>query len=194
MSKKITELVAIDAIADADSLVLVDDSTGSTKRATALQVKDYAEPWTYYTKTSDTIAGGPTGTTLIDIPGLSAPLQANTKYEFIIRVIVSATSGTATGIQISLDGPAGTAQVYYFLRGRNTSGNTLTGRGYSSFGNDPGFTASPGTIKNLQEMNGFIITGGTAGNLQPLYASEGASGTINVFAQSYIKIREIPQS
>jgi len=130
-----------------------------------------------------------TSLTLVDVTGLTAPLAANSVYEFMAKLSVESSSnaGLNTGVNFSAAGAtieAGEVGARDAEVGKVSRLNAFNASGASAAW--VRISATPQT----HEIKGIIRTGANAGNLT-IKVLKVSSGTAKVYVDSYLKTTKI---
>lgn len=123
--------------------------------------------------------------TLADATGLALPLLTNTDYWFAFMVLWR-SAATTTGIALALGGPAGLADLGYFVE-------IPTAAGAVSFGSRGALAsellttaAEAANATRLARIEGVVRVGATAGSLVLRFRSEVAGSAVTIRAGSVV--------
>lgn len=149
-----------------------------------------SDPWTYLRLASDFTT---TSSTAVDITGLGFTPAANTRYEFVGRLMVR-TATASVGPRPGVAWPTGMADGVAFIQQTSSATANVFANGniaaavLSPVGGLPNTTASwPALIE------GMAVAGATpSGNIRLQLASETNGTTVTAKAGSFLKYRTIP--
>lgn len=128
--------------------------------------------------TTDTTATPPT------ITGLSAPLVANNKYEYEVRLVGQSSSSAGVRYRMNFSA-AGASGTWYSVCSSTTTGVASFTNLYGSVQSPAWTTAS--TDESLY-ISGIIVVGANSGNLT-VDLNKVTSGTATVFIGSILKLK-----
>lgn len=120
-----------------------------------------------------------------NVPGLSIPVAANTNY-IIHCVLTTSANAAATGVQITVDGPAGPNQVTW-TRQSCASATTSIYASLNAFGLTDARTNSAGTTRCIDTITIHLRNGLSAGNVTFAVRSERAGNAVTVHTGSVCK-------
>ena len=149
-----------------------------------------SDPWTYLRLTVDFTT---TSSTAVDITGLGFTPIANTRYEFVGRLMVrtaTATVGPRPGVAWATgltDGVAFVQQTSSATANVFANGN-ITATVLAPVGGVPTTTGSwPALIEGMA-----VAGAGPSGNIRLVLASETNGTTVRAVAGSFLKYRTVP--
>ena len=132
-------------------------------------------------------------TAFADSTGLALAVAAGKAYRF--RFVVFFTTNAATvGLKLGLNGPAGATirfGVHLPAAAPSGAGSAIIHASGNAYDAEAiAATAGPGGTATMAIVEGVIVTGANAGNLQLRHASETATAT-TILANSYGELVEI---
>jgi hypothetical protein len=127
-------------------------------------------------------------TTLTDIPGLSATLQAGVTYEFEVRLFVSSGASTG-GLKTAIGGTVVASHVVYDGFALDTGGTPVEGYAQASALGTAVSNTNTSSSSTTVVMSGSIVVT-TGGTLTVQAAQRTSNATPTVFGQgSYFNVR-----
>ena len=171
------------------------DGTGDTNRdafikANANFVELYAEGWTYLRLLSDFTTSSATA---VDITGLAFAPAANTRYEFVARLMVR-TATTTVGPRPGVAWATGMTDGVAYVQVTSSATANVFGNGNIN----AAFLSAAGGLPNTTQsypalIEGYVIAGATpSGNVSIRLASETAGTVVTAKAGSFLKYRIVP--
>jgi len=128
-----------------------------------------------------------TSTSLVDITGLVAALQANSVYEF--EAIIFGRSSTSAGSNFGLNFSAAGASVQAYAIGDVAAATTHNSDEISAL-DTPTIAMVGGDTHHIVRIPGLVTVGANAGNFSVKH-SKMTSGTDYVYASSYLRLVKI---
>lgn len=129
-----------------------------------------------------------TGQTLVDIPGLSIALLANSVYKFK-AVLSVGTSAVTTGTEYGVNFSAAGATVEAHITGSYTSAAAKEERISALNSPSNAFLTTSGQTGGI-DIQGIIVTGANPGNLTIRHLKV-TSGTSTVYINSFLEVIKI---
>lgn len=122
-----------------------------------------------------------------NVTDMVVPLAANTTYKIYINVAISTSTGTSPTLQLGFTGPA--SPTYVNLRRiQMTSASAVANSVITSFTT---FAAGASVANTHHTIEGIIINGVNAGNLQLQAAAAGTTPSITIAAGSTIIVYKL---
>jgi hypothetical protein len=148
------------------------------------KLSDAVEPvFVYAKKTQAQAITGSIG----DVTDMVVPLKANATYRIYINIPISASTGTSPTLQLGFSGPA--SPTYVNLRTiQMTSSSAVANQVITSFTT---YTARASVANTHPTLEGIIINGSNAGNLQLRAAGAGTTPSITIAAGASIIMYEL---
>lgn len=138
---------------------------------------------TFARKTSDQAITGAIG----DVTDMVIALKASTTYKVYINIPISTSTGTSPTLQLGFTGPA--SPTYVNLRRiQMTSATAVANAVITSFTT---FAAAASVANTHHIIEGIIVNGTNAGNLQLRAAAAGTTPSITIAAGAAIIAYEI---
>lgn len=129
-------------------------------------------------------------TTLVNDNALVLPLDSNASYFFFCYLLFEGGTSGSSDLKWSFTLP-GTATLRYHAIFNSGSGVVTVGVSFTGASTNNASTNGSGSLRGLT-MDGTIVSGATAGNIQLQWAQNTSSGTsTTVHAQSCIWIQRI---
>jgi hypothetical protein len=149
-----------------------------------------ADPWTYLGLANDFTT---TSATAVDITGLGFTPAANTRYEFVARLMVRTATATV-GPRPGVAWPTGMTDGVTFIQQTSSA----TANVFANGNVNAAVLAPVGGVPNTTQswpaiIEGMAVAGASpSGNIRLQFASETAGTTVTVKAGSFLKYRLIP--
>jgi hypothetical protein len=148
------------------------------------KLSDVIEPIiTYAKKTQAQAITGAIG----DVTDMVVALKANTNYKVYVNIAISTSTGTSPTLQLGFTGPA-TPTYVSLRRSQMTSTTAVANQVITSFTT---FTAGASVANTHHLIDGIIINGANAGNLQLRAAGAGTTPSITIAAGASIIMYEL---
>lgn len=146
----------------------------------------------YLRKTADQVS---TSTAFADVTGLIFAVQANTNYRFRF-VVFFVTSAAAEGMQLSVNGPAGTYKIGGIVPSAAPAGGgnaALHASGGAADTIGLAATSGPGASGVMAIIEAVVLVGGAGGNVAlRMRAENGGAASVTVQANSYGEASVLP--
>lgn len=148
------------------------------------KLSDVVEPIIAYVK--KTQAQAITGA-IGDVTDMAIALKANATYKIYVNIPISTSTGTSPTLQLGFSGPA--SPTYVNLRRiQMTSATAVANAVITSFTT---FAAAASVANTHHTIEGIIINGSNAGNLQLRAAGAGTTPSITIAAGASIIAYEL---
>lgn len=126
------------------------------------------------------------GTTPLDITGLTAALSASSTYIFEAVLFVTADAAGGSKYAIAYSGTVTRIKYNIVLTDNTTDTITVASKQTASAGTD----GQVGTTDGFCRITGTIVTNGS-GNLTAQFSRNAASGTSSVLTESYFLVKKV---
>lgn len=159
-------------------------------KANANFVELYAEGWTYLRLLSDFTTSSATA---VDITGLAFAPAANTRYEFVARLMVR-TATTTVGPRPGVAWATGMTDGVAFIQQTSSATANVFANGNINAAVLAPVGGLPNTTQSYPALiEGYVMAGATpSGNVRAQLASETAGTVVTVKAGSFLKYRIVP--
>jgi len=184
---------------DADMVGLMDSAASNIlKKLSWANIKATLKSYfdTLYVLSANEVVGvlastqSTTSTSLVDCTGLSVAVAANATYQIEGFILFQSTSLT-NGIGMSLNGPASPTSIAFNITiARTVSSNAVSNaKAYDEF--TPTTDVAVINTTYFAAINGTLVNGANAGNLQMRFASETGAATARIVAGSSLRLKKI---
>lgn len=124
-----------------------------------------------------------TGSTYVDVTGLSFSVAANKAYAFYFMLFVDTDAGT-TGADVAVNGPASPTLIRYMAQFWSAA-TTLASRNCSAYDTDTASPGGNGATAAPYIMQGILVNGANAGTLIARCKREAVGSGANIRAGSF---------